>query len=312
MSIPAIAPPPAPPPPGGFPPGFSFGGLTGAIDDTAGSGVVIPLNLVDDTWTQWRLTSVSGWDSAGLEEGAENKTGADGAWDTANYFGSRIVELGGLIVAPDSATREVARARLEQATPPRRLITLRFEETTPKQVVCRRSGRLLMDDLTDTTTQFSLSLLAPDPRKYGADLVQAVMSIAPPGGGLAPPWTPPVLLPARAGAADTVTVTNAGTYETPPLIRFDGPGADLQILNLTTGTSLAFDLELGAGDFLLIDADAGAALLGGTTPRAPLPGSTVISKFFIAPGANQLHFAGTATDAQLVATATVQFSPAWM
>lgn len=292
-------------------PGSTFEGLTGVIDDTAGSGVVIPLGQVDAFGVEWRFTDLSGWDSADLQEQAEAKTGADGAFDALNYYGARIAEVKGLIVAPDAATLEAAKYRLAQAVPPRRLVVLRFNETTPKYVMARRSGRLLTGDVTDNTADFDVSMLAPDPRKYAVDVVSVSISIPQPAAGLAPPWVPPVLLPERSAGESAVTVANTGTYETPPIIRVVGPGAGVRIANLTTGLTLAYDLTLGVTDYLLIDCAAGVALLNGVTPQSPTPGSAVTSRFMIQPGDNDLQVDGTATDPVLVATASVEFFPAW-
>lgn len=292
-------------------PGSTFGGLTGVIDDSAGSGVVIPLGQVDDFGVEWRFTDLTGWDSADLQEQAEAKTGADGAFDAPNYYGARIVEVKGLIVAPDAAALEAAKYRLAQAVPPRRLAVLRFDETTPKYVMARRSGRLLTGNLTAKIADFDVSMLAPDPRKYGVDVITASMSIPPLPAGLAPPWTPPVLLPARDAGASTVTVTNAGIYETQPIIRVAGPGAGIRIANLTTGLTLAYDLTLATTDYLLIDCRAGIALLNGAAPQSPAAGSAVTSRFMVQPGDNDLQMSGATTDPTLVASASVQFNPAW-
>lgn len=312
MSIPAVEPPITPGTPVSLPPGYRTSRLTGAIDDSAGSGVVIPLNAVDDFYVDWRMQKLDGWDSPDADENAENRTGADGAFDAPNYYGARLVTVGGMFTAPDYETREAAEYRLRQAVPLRgRLIRLRIDETTPKYVLGRRSGRLKITPVDDVHTQWEATILAPDPRKYGIDPVQVTLSIAQPASGLAPPWTPPILLPDRLGGTDTVTVTNSGIYETQPLIRIPGPGSDPQILNLTTGLHLAFDLELGVTDYLLIDCHTGACLLNGVAQRSPLPGSAVVQEFMIQPGPNRLQLRGTATDPTLVMTGVVQFNPAW-
>lgn len=311
MSIPAVEPPITPGTPVSLPPGARTSRLTGAIDDSAGSGVVIPLNMVDDAFVDWRMQKLEGWDSPDLEENAENRTGADGAFDADNYYGSRVVTVGGKLTAPTYEEREAAEYRLRQAVPPRgRYIRLRIDETTPKYVTGRRSGRLMISPLTETISEWEIALFAPDPRKYGVDPVQAVLSIAQPAAGLAPPWTPPILLPDRVGGTDTITVTNVGTYETQPLIRVAGPGDSPTIFNLTTGAFLAYDLTLGATDYLLVDCRTGSSLLNGTAPRSPVAG-TVTEEFMLQPGANRLQLRGTATDPTLVMTATVQINPAW-
>lgn len=295
-----------------LPPGSKTSRLTGAIDDSQGSGVVIPLNTVDDQSVDWRMQTIDGWDSPDSEENAENKTGADGAFDANNYYGARLVTVGGVFTAQTYDEREAAEYRLRQATPIRgRLVQLRIDEVVPKYVMGRRSGRVKISPLDEVHSKWEVTILCPDPLKYGLVPVAADLSVAPPADGLAPPWTPPVTLPARLSSTDTATVTNTGQYETQPLVRIAGPGKSFQIANLTTGLTLLYDLELGSTDYLLVDCHAGVALLNGTAPRSPAPGSAVTSRWVIQPGDNTLQLRGIQTDPALIATASVTFNPAW-
>jgi hypothetical protein len=311
VPIPAVAPPVDPGIPTSLPPGSKVSRLTGAIDDSAGSGIVIPLNTVDDSYVDWRMQTLDGWDSAELEEQAENKTGADGMFDAENFYGGRMVTIGGKLRAPTYEEREAAEYRLRQAVPRNRLVVIRIDETTPKYVMARRTGRLMVRPLTDVMSEWNAAFLAPDPRKYGLETVSASLAIAQPGAGLAPPWTPPILLPAREGGTDTATVTNSGDYDSQPLIRIAGPGSGMEIINLTTGATLAYTLVLGPEDYLLIDCHAGVALFNGVAPRSPAPGSSVTERFVIQRGRNKLQLVGTATDPITVATASVTFQSAW-
>lgn len=312
MSIPAIEPPIDPGTPNSRPPGSKASRLTGAIDDSGGgSGVVIPLNQVDDAYVDWRMQTLDGWDSADLDEGAESKVGADGSWDAENFYSGRMLTITGVATAPTYEAREAAEYRLRQAIPARRLITVRIDETTPKYVRARRSGRLNVRPVTDTILQYSAVLLAPDMRKYGLDTVSAALAVAPPAAGLAPPWTPPITLPARPAAQSTATVTNVGTYETPPVIRITGPTPAVRLTNETTGLYLAYDVTLAATDYLLVDCATGVAKLNGVAVRPPVTGSAVTADFMIQPGANKLRLTGTAIDQVLVPGAAITFQPAW-
>ncbi|MGI5233795.1 hypothetical protein [Actinoallomurus sp. CA-142502] len=313
MSIPAVEPPVAPGTPTSLRPGTKTSRLTGVIDDTGpgGSGIVIPLNAVDDAYVDWRMQDLDGWDSADLQEQAEAKVGEDGSWDAQNFYAGRIVTIEGLLTAPTYELREAAEYQLRQAVPPRRLIRLRIDEVVPKYVMGRRSGRLMVKPLDEVHSKFSVAILAPDFRKYGLNAVAEDLAVVQPALGLAPPWTPPITLPPRSGGTDTVTVTNVGQIATQPLVRLNGPGAGLAITNAATGLTLAYDLTLGATDYLLVDCHAGVALLNGVAPRSPAVGSAVTSRWVIAPGDNTLHLRGTATDPAMLATASVQFSPAW-
>lgn len=286
--------------------------LTALLDDSAVTGVTIPFNsgsAADDYGIDWRMAKLEGWDSPDLDEGADDRAGQDGLWDTENFFGGRTLTVEGVLTAPSYELREAADYRLRQAVPRNRLVQFTLNETTPKWVYCRRSGRLMVRPVTETISEYSLSLLAPDPRKYGGGLVQATLTVATATGGLAPPWTPPVLIPAQVGA-DTATVTNSGIYDSQPVITIRGPGSGISIINYATGLRLAYDLTLGTSDYLVVDTAAGAALLNGTALRAPATGSCVTSKFVIATGDNLLRILGTLTGAT-APTATVAFYSAW-
>lgn len=311
MPIPAISPPP-PPPEGGYEPGTVFTDQTAVLDDSQGSGVVITFGMADESRVGWRYTDLSGWDSADLTETAENKTGADGMWDSPNFYSGRQVGINGLIDAPSAVALDDAMMRLEQAVPPRgRLVTLTVGETIPKQVTARRSGRLMMSKLTDVTAEFSINLLARDPRKYGVDELSAAGSLGAPGGGVPLPLALPMVLPSREAGGEFFSAVNAGSYETPPLIRIVGPGRDLGIANLTTGQSLRYPFELLDGDEMVIDTDTGAAQLNGSAYRAPAPGSTVTSRFLLPRGESQMQFLGARTQADITPLLTMTWRPAW-
>lgn len=311
MPIPAI-PPPSPPPQRGYEPGTVFADQTAVLDDSQGSGVVITFGMADEDRIGWWYTDLTGWDSPDVAENAADRTGADGMWDSDNYYSGRQVGVVGLIQAPDAAALDNAMEGLEQALPVRgRLVTFRVNETTPKQVSARRSGRLMMSKLTDVTTQFSLSMLAPDPRKYGVDEQSAAGSLGAPGGGASIPLAIPLSLPSREAGGEFFDVFNAGTYETPPLIRIVGPGRNLGIANLTSGQSLSYPFELLAGDELVIDTAVGAAQLNGTAYRAPAPGSTVTSRFLLPRGTSQMQFLGSRTEADVTPLLTMTWRPAW-
>lgn len=301
-------------PPRGYEPGTVFTTQTAVLDDTGpgGSGVLITFGAADKQRVGWRYTALTGWDSPDLPEAAQNKTGADGMWDAANYYSGRQIGLEGLIQAPAPAALDAAMDRLAQALPARRLVAFTVNETTPKQAAIRRSGRLMMAKLTDVVAQFSIAMLAPDPRKYGIDTQTATGSLGVPGGGVALPLALPMSVPGRDPGGEFFTATNTGADPTPPLIRIAGPGRDLGIANLTTGQSLRYAFELLPGDELVIDTDAGAAQLNGAAYRSPAPGSTVTSLFLLPPGTSRMRFLGARTDIAVTPLLTASWRAAWM
>lgn len=283
------------------------------LDDSAGSGAVITFGATDDDGVEWRYTGLPGWDSPDLEETAEARTGADGMWDTSNTYGGRMVTIDGQIRALTVAALDAAMDRLAGALPARgRLVTLTVRESAPKQISARRSGRPMMNKLTDVTAEFSIALLAPDPRKYQVDLQTVQATLGEVGGGVTLPTSLPLVLPPRDVGGEFFAAVNAGEYETPPLIRIAGPGRNLGVANMTTGQALVYPFELLTGDELVIDTAVGTATINGTAYRAPSPGSSVVARFLLPPGPNALQMLGARTVADLTPLLTMTWRSAWI
>lgn len=295
MPIPAVVPPPSPIL-GGYEPGTVLSDLTMVLDDSQGTGTVITFGVADENRVAWRVTNLDGWDSPDLPEDAQDRPGSDGLWDATNYYGGRQITVEGLVEAPDTAALQAAKKLLMAAVPARgRMVTFTVNEPDPTQVTCRRSGRLMFDYLTDMLGQFSMTLLAPDPRRYSINDLTATGSLGAPGSGAALPLVLPAVFPEREGAGEFFDVENDGDYDTPVLVRIVGPGRNLGIANLTTGQTLTYLFDLADGDELLIDTDAGAATLNGSAYRAPAAGSTVTGQFLLPPGVSSMQFLGSRT-----------------
>lgn len=312
MPIPAVPVAPAPPQ-RGYEPGTLFGDQTCVLDDSQGSGNVIVFGQADENRTAWRVTNLVGWDSPDIPETAESRTGADGAWDTDNFYGGRQVTIEGLIEAPSQELKDAAKRKLAASVPARgRLVAFTVNETTPMQITGRRSGRLLMGDLTDTVVQFSVNLFAPDPRKYSLNQLIAAALIGDPAPGVPIPLVLPAVIPENPASGEFFTATNDGDYDTPPTIRINGPGANVGIANLTTGDVLRYNVQLGANDELVIDTLVGAAQLNGASYRPPSAGSTVTSRFLLPPGDSQMQFIGARTVAGTSPLLTISWRNAWI
>jgi hypothetical protein len=283
------------------------------LDDAAGSGAVIPFGATDGEGVEWRYTGLPGWDSPDVTEFAEQRTGADGMWDALNYAGGRIVTIDGHMKAPTAAALDAAIDRLAGAVPIRgRMVTLTVQESTPKQISARRSGRLMTNKLTDVVAEYSVALLAPDARKYQVDQQTVYASLGDAGGGVTLPTTLPLVLPPRDPGGEFFAAVNAGEYETPPLIRIAGPGRNLGIANLRTGQALVYPFELLTGDELVIDTAVGTAAINGTAYRAPSAGSSVVARFLLPPGRNDMQMLGTRTVAGLTPLLTMTWRSAWI
>ncbi len=143
---------------------------------------------------------------------------------------------------------------------------------------------------TQTVTRFSLSLLAPDPRKYAVDVTSAETALPSSAGGLSLPLSLPVSVGATV-TAGVLTVTNRGNTAAPAVLTVVGPCPPFTITRRGSGESLRFTEALPAGRTLVIDTYRNRALLDGTALRV-LSGSW----FNLAPGVNEIAFSASSYD----------------
>ncbi|MGJ5898543.1 phage distal tail protein [Streptomyces niveiscabiei] len=249
-----------------YTPGAALSGLGATLGSVA-------LGAVDDAGTAWYLQTLEGWDSPEIRAEYSDREGDHGAWPSPVYLGARPVTLGGTIVAPSRAQLEQAMERLRAAAGLTDTV-LTVGEEDPKRTVVRRSGKLLLQYLTDTTAQYSVLVTAADPRRYEA--VEQIGQTALPSttGGLvlpaAPPWT--ISATTVSGQFDAA---NRGSVATRPMFTVAGPVQQPTVAVLYEDgavRSLAYADTLGAGDVLTIDTDAHTVMLGSASRRRYLSG----------------------------------------
>lgn len=266
----------------------------------------------DDAGVAWTVEDEDGWStSPPVRAELTDRDGADGSYDNPAFYSSRLVVLTGHADAPSQAAMLAAKERLLAVANGLRagLVELEVAEATgPRSAWVRRADAKTKDEGARAFS-WQLSLLAPDPRKYGP--AATVASGLPAGGGvLTFPLTFPLLFVGAGGATGVVTVTNAGAYESWPTLRILGPVTDPVVENITTGHRLRLaPLSLGAGDYLDVDMDARSVLLNGSASRR---GAVAADSdwWSLAPGDNAVRFgaAAYAAAAQLQLT----YRPAWV
>jgi hypothetical protein len=280
---------------------------TGAIIYTPAVGAVADLELgaVDADGTWWVLADWTGLGGAPTSGQVVQRAGDHGGWATPQYFGSRPITLTVRATATSQALRDGARAKLSAAVPVSDLALMRLDEPIPKIMWVRRSGEIPESYLTLVDVEFTVGLIAPDPRKYSASLHQATANQGAGPAGLAPPWTPPITLPAGAPPM-SVLCTNAGSFETRPTVLIQGPVTGPAVVNQTTGQMVSFStLTLGASDVLAVDFLNKQALLNGVFRPADLSSGWWV----MPPGATGVQLTGTASTG---ASMTVQWRDAWI
>lgn len=239
--------------------GYFTAGIT--YSPTYGAPTDLELGAVDANGTAWMIR---GWQGMGVDGVATSgqvvqKGGDHGTFATPQWYGSRTITLTIHATARSQALRDVARAFLPMAVPVgagggNDLALLRWDaEPVPVQMSVRSNGPPVETRMTLCDVEWSVLLVAPDPRKYSTVLHSATVNSGIRPAGLAPPLTPPLTLPAGAPPMEA-TATNAGSFNTGPFITIYGPVAAPGVVNLLTGQQVRYPaLTLAAGDVLVID-----------------------------------------------------------
>lgn len=282
-----------------------------ALDGLRASLGGVDLGRVDADGTAWYLQTLEGWDSPESRGEFTDREGDHGSWAGPVYLGSRPITLGGTIVAASRDLLDGAMNRLRAAAGLTDTV-LTVWETVPKQATVRRSGKPLMQYLTDTTATYSVMVTAADPRRYSTTLQSDITFLPSTSGGLTPPVTPP-LTSSAVTVSGEIDAENEGDFETRAVFTITGPADSPQILTQMPDGSVVFlnytDV-LVSGDSLVIDTDAKTCVLNGVVSRrrylvTPTGWPTI-------PAGEQVSFQFRARFYNSSATLTASWRSAWM
>lgn len=267
--------------------------------------VSIEFGGTDASGVLWTITDLTGDDGPPMHGQVVASAGDHGGWATPQFAGPRLMTLTLQVIAPTPAARDVARAQVAMAFPISDLATLRIDEPIPKQMLVRRSGEIPGSKAADSDVRLVIGLVAPDPRKYSTVLHTASATQASAAAGLAPPLTPPFTLPAGAPPM-AVACTNAGSFETRPVVTITGPITGPAVVNQTTGAMVSFPgMTLAASDQLVVDLLARQSYLNGVFRTADINSSWWV----LPPGTTTVQVTGTGATGS---TMTVAWRDAWI
>ncbi|GAA2812754.1 hypothetical protein [Saccharopolyspora taberi] len=227
----------------------------------------------------WILTTEEGfWASPATNAELNPQLATHGAFRTPGWKTERTITLEGQAFAPDFATLRRASAALTG---------LLSDPSTPMALTCHSeigalTSEVYLDDqiLTKPTEtaapgfEWSLQLVAPDPRKYSLAWYRAETRLPSQGtGGLR--FGSGLHFGRARGlsfgedhSSGAMVLTNDGTAPTAPLYTLHGP-LHRPWLTVTTGNrtaALAYDATLHEGQALVIDPSVPTALLDGEIP----------------------------------------------
>jgi hypothetical protein len=283
--------------------GYWTGGIL--YSPAAGPATDLEFGTVDANGIAWMLQSVVGADGPATSGQVVQQAGDHGGWATPQFYAPRTLTLTVWASAPSQALRDVARATMQQSVPVSDLALLRLDEPIPKQMLVRRSGALTETYPVPTDVVFTVGLVAPDPRKYSTVLHSLTANQGAGPAGLTSPNTTPFTLPAGAPPM-SASATNAGSFETRPVVTIAGPVTAPAVVNQATGQSVSYSaLALGASDVLAVDFLNRQALLNGVFRPADLWSSWWV----MPPGTTGVQVTGTASTG---ASMTAAWRDAWI
>lgn len=267
----------------------------------------LPGGTRDEYGVDWGLTTLDGWFDGWEGSGTvEQRTQADGAWIGPQYASGRVIHVGGTIEAGtwDGVTK--AWDRLLGQVPFRPLGTLRVstgEGAVPEQTaLVQQHQKPILSNRFKGRAEFSLSLLAPDPRKYETVTRSTTLVLPLSSGGLSFPLTFPISFPVSTTVSQA-TLVNDGNVTTYPTLAVVGPCPPARIVNLTTGEAMRVVDAVPADQTLVVDVLNSSATVGGQFR------SVLGSWWGLAPGLNEVAF--WADDYDAAAQLLISYRSAW-
>jgi hypothetical protein len=272
------------------------------------------LNNIESDGTAWTINSdgLEGWEgspSSTLQ--LAQRARGNGATGSEPFLEPRTIVVSGIVKAATPQGLSYAQDRLNAACSlsPFTLTVVEQDRVRSAQVQRQDVVMFKARPGDGTAANFSIQVVAKDPRKVG-DLVTASTRLPFSEGGLIRPSTWPRTWTGVSGTGK-VTINNPGNTQAPAWLRIDGPlpAGGWTVTHQAKQTSLTFatSLALGSGEFVTVDMDRREVLAQGQAPRS----GYVTSRgwFSLDPGDNVIAF--SATNYSSTASLTVTTKPAW-
>jgi len=226
----------------------------------------ITLDLADGSSLR-AVTSMPGWDDApAARTSLQPRMQQDGAWDAAGFSDARVITVNGFMREANSAAARTVLRQLA-ALPPQSIQEFVVVNAAigALSVLTRVTVGVKPVWFGDCDFDYSITITAPDPLKYGPrTFATATLSTATPGAGRV--W--PRVWPTDWGIPPGVTpgavrVSNAGKAAYWPTLRVDGPSPNPTVSLVETGAWVRYGGTLLAGQWLDFDLANRRVLLQG-------------------------------------------------
>lgn len=217
--------------------------------------------LTSEDETSLIATNLDGWLGAPSRKTVHTeRPGADGVFRGDAYRGARVIQLDGNYYAPDGPRlRTLERKLAAICSDPRKLYPLVVaDELNPLTSYVELAGDVKLAPLSSDRGVFSLSLIAPDPRRFGPWTTASVGAFSGGTGGVvsAAPGvvsTAPGVDAGTAPTPTTITVANPSTGPALLVVQFTGPVTNPSVLKTGDGSQVLFSGSLNSGEDLWVN-----------------------------------------------------------
>jgi hypothetical protein len=289
---------------------YEFGGAV-----TIGGGTNVP------------LVEVTGLGRPPVRDNDVDQPSMDGQWAGPDYWAARQIQFDGNIKIPgDPAACMDVVAALQAVTDPAAVrllggqgLVLRIKQ--PGRPVKQLTGRVRKLDpeykqLIHGWVPLDIEFVAHDPTFYADTESTTEIPLGwLTGGGFAAPVTAPIFVQDGTVAAERPGwVTNEGSTDAWPVIRITGPCANVSVIHVASGRTLALPtLNLASGRWIEIDTRPGYRTVtwdNGGNASAYLSPSSRIDLFSLPPGLSEMRW--TAFDNTFSARLNVTWRDAYI
>ena len=232
---------------------------------------------------------ISGWGSPGSKSQGQPREGEHGSSPAPNpKLEARVLQVSGRIDAPTRVLRQQAELQL-QAALGLELFDFTVVDGIELHTQAQRSGRVEIDDDTDTMSNWLAELTCPDPRRYG-EAKNLTLNLPSTSGGVRFPIRFPLQFTGTFTAGDA-SASNDGNEDAPVKVTFTGPLTAPRLTNQTTGQWVQYNDTLASGEFVVIYLRTPlVALLQDTALRTGKVSTGGGGTWGLKPGTNQLGF----------------------
>lgn len=267
----------------------------------------------------YHLSSIEGFDDEGIRETREDKPASHGQSDYGQFLAERLITLNGTILAESSSQRDIARQALLDAFIKDgiyRWLTWQVDGEEAKQIYCKVFSKSIKDDYSDDPfmRDFTINLLATDPRIYSQIETTTTIQIPTSVGGRTYPKTYPKSYgTARIGGS--ANCINSGNFETMPLVKMYGPLVSPIITNFTDDSKFVkVNMTIESGYYIEINFESKTIMLTHAIPDGRASRYNYLSSdskwFSLLKGNNSITF--NDSGGNISAYAQILYRSAWI